>query len=83
MCRMENNLQRMFSEPVTRLQSPMSAAYSDISAPFIPEHAAHEQQMLRDLCWVEEGGAVRAQAGQESPGSPGAVFAGPAQPQAP
>lgn len=49
----------------------------------VPEHTAHEQQMLWDLCWVEEGRAVRAQAGQKSPGSPGAVFAGPAQPQAP
>lgn len=49
----------------------------------LPEHTAHEQQMLGDLCWVEEGRTVGAQAGQESPGSPGAVFAGPAQPQAP
>lgn len=39
--------------------------------------------MLWDLCWVEEGWAVGAQAGQEGPGSPGAVFAGAAQPQPP
>lgn len=39
--------------------------------------------MLGDLCWVEEGWTVRAQAGQKSPGSPGAVFTGPPQPQAP
>lgn len=49
----------------------------------VPEHTAHEQQMLWDLCWVEQGGAVGAQAGQEGPGSPGAVLAGPAQPQPP
>lgn len=39
--------------------------------------------MLWDLCWVEEGWAVGAQAGQEGPGSPGAVFTGAAQPQPP
>lgn len=49
----------------------------------IPEHAAHEQQMLWDLCWVEEGWAVWAQAGQEGPGSPGAVLAGATQPEPP
>lgn len=50
---------------------------------FLPEHAAHEQQMLRDLCWVEEGWAVGAQARQEGSGSPGAVLAGSAQPEPP
>lgn len=39
--------------------------------------------MLWDLCWVEEGWAVGAQAGQEGPGSPGAVFTGSTQPQPP
>lgn len=39
--------------------------------------------MLWDLCWVEEGWAVRAQAGKEGPGSPGAVLTGTAQPQPP
>lgn len=37
--------------------------------------------MLWDLCWVEEGWAVRAQAGQEGPGSPGAVLTGTTQPE--
>lgn len=49
----------------------------------VPEHAAHEQQVLWDLCWVEEGWAVGAKAGQEGPGSPGAVLAGSTQPEAP
>lgn len=38
--------------------------------------------MLWDLCWVKEGWAIRAQTGQEGPGSPGAVFTGTTQPQA-
>lgn len=50
--------------------------------PSLPEHAAHEQQMLWDLCWVKERWAIRAQTGQEGPGSPGAVFTGTTQPQA-
>lgn len=39
--------------------------------------------MLWNLCWVEEGWAVGAKAGQEGPGSPRAVLAGTTQPQAP
>lgn len=71
----------------TRRRSPVTAKatqeHHQRTFKDLPEHTAHEQQMLWDLCWVEEGWAVRAQAGQKSPGSPGAVFAGPAQPQAP
>lgn len=39
--------------------------------------------MLWDLRWVEEGWAVRAQTGQKSPCSPGTVFTGTTQPEAP
>lgn len=80
---MEKNNLRDSIQTHDSLLSKLVARQQSAGCFIVPEHTAHEQQMLWDLCWVEEGWAVRAQAGQESPGSPGAVFAGPAQPQAP
>lgn len=50
---------------------------------WLPEHAAHEQQVRRHIGRVEKGRAVRAHACQEGSSAAATVLRGSAQPQPP